>query len=188
MLADLCSICYDDGYTNFELESVISEIMKETGNREQVDTTKARFKRRIFHASNIIHELSAWKMRRLKQLNSADLNCVRLVSHIRQRQSNIRQKFDCGFRRRISHAANKMHKLCLLARLPSNRFFFLDGRLKCHAQKLKLCSSWHLLVLRATCASKLQSILVLTAAYTSVYPVLCSRKMKRSRDGWLGVV
>ena len=62
-------------------------------------------------------------MRRLKQLNSADLNYVRLVSHIRQRQSNIRQKFDCGFRRRISHAANKMHKLCLLARLPSNRFF-----------------------------------------------------------------
>ena len=85
---------------------------------------KARFKRRIFHASNIIHELSAWKMRRLKQLNSADLNYVRLVSHIRQRQSNIRQKFDCGFRRRISHAANKVHKLCLLARLPSNRFFF----------------------------------------------------------------
>ena len=87
-------------------------------------SNKARFKRRIFHASNIIHELSAWKMRRLKQLNSADLNYVRLVSHIRQRQSNIREKFDCGFRRRISHAANKMHKLYLLARLPSNRFFF----------------------------------------------------------------
>ena len=92
--------------------------------RDSSNSAKARFKRRIFHASNIIHELSAWKMRRLKQLNSADLIYVRLVSHIRQRQSNIRQKFDCGFRRRISHAANKMHKLCLLARLPSNRFFF----------------------------------------------------------------
>ena len=126
-------------------------------------------------------------MRRLKQLNSADLNYVRAGVAYSTAPVEYSAKFDCGFRRRISHAANKMHKLCLLARLPSNRFF-LDGRLKCHAQKLKLCSSWRLLVLRATCASKLQSILVLTAAYTSVYPVLCSRKMKRSRDGWLGVV
>ena len=62
--------------------------------------------------------------------------------------------------------------------------FFLDGRLKCHAQKLKLCSSWRLLVLRATCAAKLQSILVLTAAYTSVYPVLCSNEDEEV-PGWM---
>ena len=35
--------------------------------------TKARFKRRILHAPNLIAELSACKMRRLNQFNSADL-------------------------------------------------------------------------------------------------------------------
>ena len=35
--------------------------------------TKAWFKRRILHAPNQIVELSACKMQRLKQLNSADL-------------------------------------------------------------------------------------------------------------------
>ena len=35
---------------------------------------KARFKRRILHAPNQIAELSTCEMRRLKRLNSADLN------------------------------------------------------------------------------------------------------------------
>ena len=44
---------------------------------------KAWFKRRILHAPNQISELSACKMRRLKQLNSADLNKMRVQSNIR---------------------------------------------------------------------------------------------------------
>ena len=41
------------------------------------------------------------------------LNNVRLVSNIRQRQSNIRQKLNWRFRRLIFQELNTMHKLCL---------------------------------------------------------------------------
>ena len=62
-------------------------------------------------------------MRRLKQLNSADLNDVRLVSNIRQRQSNIRQKFNWCFKRRNFHAPNTTHQLCLFTWSPQTVFF-----------------------------------------------------------------
>ena len=55
-----------------------SNILKQDGLLHCLPTVRnqlceARFKRRILHAPNLIAELSACKMRRLNQLNSADL-------------------------------------------------------------------------------------------------------------------
>ena len=78
-------------------------------------------------------------MRRLKQLNSADLNYVRLVSNIRRRQSNIRQKFNWYFKCRIFHAPNTMHKLCLFTLSP-DFFCTIVAQMSC-AESQALCDS-----------------------------------------------
>ena len=104
--------------------------------------SKAQFKRRISHVSNTIHKLSAWEVRRLKTLNSADLNYVRLVSNIRQRQSNIRQKFNWCVKRRIFHAPKIMHKLCLFT-WSRQTSFFCTVDANAQRRKVKRCVTVH---------------------------------------------
>ena len=109
--------------------------------------SKARFKRCISHVPNTIHELSAWKVQCLKQLNSADLNCMQLALNIRQRQSNIQQKFNWCFNHQIFHCTpNKMHYLCLFTwSCQINFFCTVDSNAMCRKSWQALCdmTSWH---------------------------------------------
>ena len=80
---------------------------------------KARFQRRILHASNRIAELNACKMRCLNQFNATHFNSMRVQSNIPLPiQSNIRLKIDSLFKRRILPVPNQIdnyvNKLCLL--------------------------------------------------------------------------
>ena len=63
---------YDLDTTEFSYCSA-KKVRKNVTDMKRKDL-KAWFKRRILHAPNQIAELSACKMRRSKQLNSADLN------------------------------------------------------------------------------------------------------------------
>ena len=65
------------------------------------------------------------------------------VSNIRQRQSNIQQKFNRCFKRRIFYAPNTMHKLCWFVLFRQTIFFSVLLWLKCHAQKVKRCVTVH---------------------------------------------
>ena len=94
---------------------------------------------------------------------------LRLVSNIRQRQSNIRQKFNWCFKRRIFHAPNTMHKICLFTWSRQTGFSALSTQMpRAESQVFCESSSWRPQALRAILASKLRNILVLTAAHIVV--------------------
>ena len=66
------------------------------------------YKCRILHAPNQIAELSACKMRLLKQFNSADLNKMRVQSNIRLFQ------FHCRSWPVFAEQQREMTKFCVL--------------------------------------------------------------------------
>ena len=79
--------------------------------RYYIWTCKARFKRRTFHVPNLMLLLSTWKVRRMNQLESADLYSGRLYCPIRLVLPDRTAKDGLRFIRQSFHVPNLMHKL-----------------------------------------------------------------------------